>query len=122
MIDPALLGESLTALSTLTDIRDGVLVALGIGIALILLVGLVILLLLSLRALRTLRWLRRTHDQRVAQGLSAVDERLAAWLAEGRWEPQGVRDLFRDAAAAGMERRERRKPKKRRLWGLLPPA
>jgi len=116
LLDPAIL-------STLTDIRDGVLALLAIGAAVILLALLIALFAVSRRALRIVRWMQRQHDNRAAAGLDWLNHQLSQSLADDRWSPNGLLATLRSvASAASAVAAKRRRPKKRRLFGLLPPA
>ena len=105
----------------LAELRDAVLVLAGIGAALVAFVFLVVVLQFSLTAYRIVRRLERFHERRIDGNVAVADAKLAAWLEEERWSAKGILELVQLAA---QQVQERRKPpeKKRRLFGLLPPA
>ena len=104
----------------LAELRDAVLILVGIAAAVAAFIFLVVVLWTSLKAYRFVRRIERLHDGRLAPAVSRADQQLAQWLAEDRWSARGMAEL----AQAGTARIRRRKepPRKRRLFGLLPPA
>lgn len=111
----------LAVFQDLGELRDGVLILAGIGAALVAFVFLVLVTKASLVAFRIVRRLERFHDRRIAGNVAAADAKLAAWLEQDRWSAQGMLELLQIAAQRVQERRNP-PPKKRRLFGLLPPT
>ena len=105
---------------TIAEVRD---VALIIGVIALGAAGLGWLLVVAFAGRigwRALRRLQRLHDERIETFL----ERLDGWargatLDDGRVNWAGI---ARAAVEARGRWRERRRPKRRRLFGLLPPA
>ena len=111
----------LAVFQDLAELRDGVLILVGVAAALVATVFLLVVVKLSLIAYRVVRRLERFHEQRVAGLVSEADARLASWLEEDRWSARGMLELVQIAAQRVQERRSP-PPKRRRLFGLLPPA
>ncbi len=111
----------LAVFEDLAELRDAVLIVVGVTACAAALVFLVLVVKVSLTAWRVARRLERFHARRIEGAVEAADARLAAWLEEDRWSPRGMLELIRIAARRAQERR-RPPPKKRRLFGLLPPA
>lgn len=105
----------------LAELRDAALILAGIAASALALIFLIFVVKASLVAYRIVRRLQRFHDNRVAGGVEAADDQLAAWLEADRWSARGLLELIQ---LAGQQVRARRAPppKKRRLFGLLPPA
>ena len=104
----------------LAELRDAVLILAGIAAAVVAFIFLVIVLWTSLKAYRLVRRLERLHDGRIAPAVTRTDQQLAQWLAEDRWSARGLAELAQ--AGAARVRRRKEPPRKRRLFGLLPPA
>ena len=111
----------LAVFEDLGELRDAVLILAGIAACVVAAIALLAVIKLSLIAFRTVRRLQRFHDRRIAGNVAAADARLAAWLEEDRWSARGILELLQIAAQRVQERRSP-PPKKRRLFGLLPPA
>ena len=111
----------LAVFEDLGELRDAVLILAGIGACIVALAFLVAVTKLSLLAYRIVRRLERFHERRIAGNVATADARLAAWLEEDRWSARGILELVQLAAQRVQERRNP-PPKKRRLFGLLPPA
>lgn len=111
----------LAVFEDLGELRDAVLILAGIGLCVVAFLFLAAVVKCSLIAFRIVRRLQRFHDHRLAGNVAAADARLAAWLEEDRWSARGILDLLQLAAQRVQERRNP-PPKKRRLFGLLPPA
>ncbi len=111
----------LAVFDDLAELRDAVLILAGIAACLVAFVGLLIVLKLSLTAYRVVRRLERFHERRVTGSVAAADAQLTAWLEADRWSPRGILELIQ-LAARKVEQRRNPPPKKRRLFGLLPPA
>ncbi len=111
----------LAVFEDLSELRDAVLILVGIAACAVVLGFLVFVIKCSLTAWRVARRLERFHARRVDGTVEAADAQLAAWLEEDRWSLRGMLDLVRVAARRVQDRR-RPPPKKRRLFGLLPPA
>ncbi len=111
----------LAVFDDLAELRDAVLILAGIGAALAAFLFLVAVVKVSLTAYRIVRRLERFHDRRIDGSVAAADARLAAWLEQDRWSARGMMELIQLAA---QQVQERRNPpaRKRRLFGLLPPA
>ena len=105
----------------LAELRDAVLILAGIGLCIVASLFLAAVLKFSLTAYRIVRRLERFHDRRIAGNVAAADAKLAAWLEEDRWSARGILELLQLAAQRVQERRNP-PPRKRRLFGLLPPA
>ncbi|MDE2746764.1 MAG: hypothetical protein OXI41_12375 [Chloroflexota bacterium] len=105
----------------LAELRDAVLILAGIGACLVALLFLLAVLKCSLIAFRIVRRLERFHERRIVGNVVAADARLAAWLEEDRWSARGILELLQ-MAAQGVQQRRSPPPRKRRLFGLLPPA
>ena len=105
----------------LGELRDAVLILAGIGACLAAFVLLLGTVKCSLGAYRIVRRLERFHDRRIAGNVASADVKLAAWLEEDRWSARGLVELLQIAAQRVQARRQP-PPKKRRLFGLLPPA
>ena len=111
----------LAVFDDLAELRDAVLILVGIAAGIVAFAALVAVIRLSLTAYRVVRRLQRFHDQRIAGSVSAADAQLAAWLAEDRWSARGLLELVQIASQRVQARRQP-PPRKRRLFGLLPPA
>ena len=111
----------LAVFDDLGELRDAVLILTGIAACVVALLLLLAVLKFSLTAYRIVRRLERFHERRIAGNVAAADAKLAAWLEEDRWSPRGILELLQLAAQRVQERRNP-PPKKRRLFGLLPPA
>ena len=111
----------LAVFEDLGELRDAVLILAGIGACIVALTFLVVVTKLSLLAYRIVRRLERFHERRIAGTVATADAKLAAWLEENRWSARGILELVQLAAQRVQERRNP-PPKKRRLFGLLPPA
>ena len=111
----------LAVFENFAELRDAVLILAGCAAALAAFIFLLIVIRLSLTAYRTVRRLERFHERRIAGSVAAADAKLAVWLEEDRWSARGMLELAQIAAQKVQERRSP-PPKKRRLWGLLPPA
>lgn len=111
----------LAVFEDLAELRDGVLILAGIGAGLVALLFLIGVVKFSLMAYRIVRRLERFHERRISGNVAAADAKLAAWLEEDRWSARGMLELLQLAASRVQERRSP-PPKKRRLFGLLPPA
>ena len=111
----------LAVFEDLGELRDAVLILAGIGVCVVGFVFLALVVKGSLVAFRVVRRLERFHERRIAGGVSEADARLAAWLEAERWSARGMLELIQIAAQKVQERRNP-PPKKRRLFGLLPPA
>ena len=111
----------LAVFEDLAELRDAVLILAGIGGCLVALLFLVAVVKCSLLAYRIVRRLERFHERRIAGNVAAADAKLAAWLQEDRWSARGILDALQLAAQQVQARRDP-PPKKRRLFGLLPPA
>lgn len=111
----------LAVFEDLGELRDAVLVLAGIAACVVAFIGLLAVLKCSLMAYRIVRRLQRFHDHRIAGNVAAADAKLAAWLEEDRWSARGILELLQLAAQRVQDRR-RPPPRKRRLFGLLPPA
>lgn len=111
----------LAVFQDLGELRDGVLILAGIGVALVAFMFLVAVVKASLVAYRIVRRLERFHEGRIAGNVAAADAKLAAWLEQDRWSAQGMLELLQIAAQRVRQRRNP-PPKKRRLFGLLPPT
>ena len=103
------------------ELRDAVLILAGGAAALAAFIFLLILTKLSLTAYRVVRRLERFHERRIAGSVAAADAKLAAWLEEDRWSARGMLELAQ-IAAQQVQARRNPPPRKRRLFGLLPPA
>lgn len=111
----------LAVFEDLAELRDAVLILAGIGGCLVALLFLVAAVKCSLLAYRIVRRLERFHERRIAGNVAAADAKLAAWLQEDRWSARGILEVLQLAAQQVQARRDP-PPKKRRLFGLLPPA
>ncbi|MDE2967623.1 MAG: hypothetical protein OXS30_09115 [Chloroflexota bacterium] len=111
----------LAVFEDLGELRDAVLIVVGIAACLVACAFLVVVLKLSLTAYRIVRRLQRFHDRRIAGNVALADARLTAWLEEDRWSARGILELLQLAAQRAQARRDP-PPRKRRLFGLLPPA
>lgn len=111
----------LAVFDDLAELRDAVLILAGIAACLVAFLFLVAVLKLSLTAFRVVRRLERFHERRIAGNVALADARLAAWLEEDRWSARGILELLQ-LAAQRVQARRAPPPKKRRLFGLLPPA
>ena len=111
----------LAVFEDLGELRDAVLILAGIGACVVAVTFLVVVTKLSLLAYRIVRRLERFHERRIAGNVATADAKLAAWLEEDRWSARGILELVQLAAQRVQERRNP-PPKKRRLFGLLPPA
>ena len=111
----------LAVFEDVAELRDAVLILAGGAAALVAFIFLLLVAKLSLTAFRVVRRLERFHEQRIAGSVATADAKLAAWLEEGRWSARGILELLQLAAQRAQERRNP-PPKKRRLFGLLPPA
>ncbi len=105
----------------LAELRDAVLILAGIGLCIVAFAFLAVIVKCSLIAYRIVRRLQRFHDHRIAGNVALADAKLAAWLEEDRWSARGILELLQLAAQRVQDRRNP-PPKKRRLFGLLPPA
>lgn len=105
----------------LAELRDAVLILVGIGGCVVALFFLAAVVKFSLMAFRVVRRLQRFHERRIAGNVAAADAKLAAWLEEDRWSARGILEVLQLAAQQVQARRDP-PPKKRRLFGLLPPA
>ena len=104
----------------LSELRDLILVIAVAGLGLIALGYLVLILIAGRIGWRMVRGAQRLHDERVASFLERLDGLAKqATHEDGSLNWQALRPV---AQAALARVRGRRKPKKRRLWGLLPPA
>ncbi|MXV80537.1 MAG: hypothetical protein F4X58_02595 [Chloroflexi bacterium] len=111
----------LAVFEDLAELRDAVLILAGIGGCVVALLFLAAAVKFSLVAYRIVRRLERFHERRIAGNVAAADAKLAAWLEEDRWSVRGVLEVLQLAAQQVQARRDP-PPKKRRLFGLLPPA
>ena len=111
----------LAVFDDLAELRDAVLVLAGIGAALVAFVFLVAMVKFSLTAYRIVRRLERFHQRRIDGNVAVADAKLAAWLEQDRWSARGMLELVQLAAQRAQDRRQP-PVKKRRLFGLLPPA
>lgn len=111
----------LAVFEDLAELRDAVLILAGIGGCLVAMLFLVAVVKCSLLAYRIVRRLERFHERRIAGNVAAADAKLAAWLQEDRWSARGILEVLQLAAQQVQARRDP-PPKKRRLFGLLPPA
>ncbi len=111
----------LAVFEDLGELRDAVLILVGIAACGVAFIALLAVLRFSLMAFRIVRRLQRFHDHRIAGNVATADAKLAAWLEEDRWSARGILELLQLAAQRVQERRNP-PPKKRRLFGLLPPA
>ena len=104
----------------LAELRDLILVIAIAGLGVVALGYLVLVLVAGRIGWRAIRGARRLHDERV----SVFIERLDDWTKRATRADGSVDWSFlRPLAQRAFDRvRGRRKPKKRRLWGLLPPA
>ena len=105
----------------LGELRDAALILAGIAASVVALACLAFVVKTSLVAFRVVRRLQRFHDSRVAGGVAAADDKLAAWLEADRWSARGIMELIQ-LAAQQVQARRSPPPKKRRLFGLLPPS
>ena len=114
----------LAVFEDLAELRDAVLILAGIGACLVAFVFLAVMVKCSLVAYRVVRRLERFYERRIDGTVAAADAKLAAWLEEDRWSARGILELLQLAAQQAQQARDRRHPppKKRRLFGLLPPA
>ncbi len=112
---------ALAVFEDLGELRDAVLILAGIAVCVVAFIALLAVLRFSLMAFRIVRRLQRFHDHRLAANVAAADARLAAWLEEDRWSARGIFELIQ-VAAQRVQQRHNPPPKKRRLFGLLPPA
>ena len=111
----------LAVFEDVAELRDAVLILAGGAAALVAFIFLLLVARLSLTAYRVVRRLERFHERRIAGNVATADAKLAAWLEEERWSARGILELLQLAAQRVQERRNP-PPKKRRLFGLLPPA
>ena len=111
----------LAVFDDLAELRDAVLILAGIGAALVAFLFLAGVVKFSLTAYRIVRRLGRFHAHRIDGNVAAADAKLAEWLEQDRWSPRGMLELIQLASQRVQERRNP-PPKKRRLFGLLPPA
>ena len=111
----------LAVFEDVAELRDAVLILAGGAAALVSFMFLLLVAKLSLTAYRVVRRLERFHERRIAGSVATADAKLAAWLEEERWSARGILELLQLAAQRVQERRNP-PPKKRRLFGLLPPA
>ena len=111
---------ALAVFRDLAELRDAVLILAGIGAAVVAFIFLLVVLWVSLKAYRFVRRLERLHDGRLAPALSQADQQLAQWLAEDRWSARGIAELAQTGVARVRQRRQ--PPRRRRFFGLLPPA
>ena len=104
----------------LADLRDLILVIAIAGLGVVALGCLILVLVAGRIGWRVIRRAQRLHDERV----SVFIERLDGWIERATRADGSVDWSFlRPLAQRAFDRvRGRRKPKKRRLWGLLPPA
>ena len=105
----------------LAELRDAVLILAGIGACVVSVLFLAVVLKFSLLGYRVVRRLERFHERRIAGNVAAADATLAAWLEEDRWSARGILELLQ-LAAQRVQARRAPPPKKRRLFGLLPPT
>ncbi len=118
MPDPAV---PLALFDDLAELRDAALILAGIAACALALIFLLFVVKVSAIAYRIVRRLQRFHDHRVAGSVAAADEKLAAWLEADRWSARGLLELIQ-LAAQRVQARRAPPPKKRRLFGLLPPS
>ncbi len=111
----------LAVFEDVAELRDAVLILAGGAAALVAFIFLLLVARLSLTAYRVVRRLERFHERRIAGSVATADAKLAAWLEEERWSARGMLELVQIASQRVQERRNP-PPKKRRLFGLLPPA
>ena len=111
----------LAVFADLGELRDAVLILAGIAGCVVAFVMLAVVLRFSLMAYRIVRRLERFHAQRIAGNVAAADAKLAAWLEQDRWSAGGILELLQFAAQRAQKQRQP-PPRKRRLFGLLPPA
>ena len=111
----------LAVFEDVAELRDAVLILAGGAAALVAFIFLLLVARLSLTAYRVVRRLERFHERRIAGSVATADAKLAAWLEEERWSARGMLELIQIASQRVQERRSP-PPKKRRLFGLLPPA
>ena len=105
----------------LAELRDAVLILAGIGACVVATLFLAFVIKCSLSGYRIVRRLERFHDRRIVGNVAAADAKLAAWLEADRWSARGMMELLQ-IAAQNIQERRRPPPRKRRLFGLLPPA
>lgn len=104
----------------LTELRDLILVIAVAGLGLVALGYLALILVAGRIGWRAVRGAQRLHDERVASFL----ERLDGLVKQATHEDGSLNwQALRPAAQSAFARvRPRKKKKRRRLWGLLPPA
>lgn len=104
----------------LAELRDLILVIALAGLGVVALGYLALILIAGRIGWRMIRRAQRLHDQRVSVFIERLDDwTKRATRADGSVDWSFLRPLARRA----FDRvRGRRKPKKRRFWGLLPPA
>ena len=111
----------LAVFADLGELRDAVLIIAGIAACIVACIALLASIRFALMAFRIVRRLQRFHERRIVGNVAAADAKLATWLEEDRWSARGMLELLQLAAQRVQERRNP-PPRKRRLFGLLPPA